>query len=241
MQLRDFIQRVQSLYSHGVQSRDTRLTSRHIYSAGMTARSILLRQRSNKNQAIGNSSYQILPCVELEKAAVHDCPCIPAQGCMILRTKYKLPDFIVDLNSEAIKYVMSLDGSLSFDRSTFEDEKYSKGNKYTATKPKFFIKDQRIYISVLKQLKGLTLSGLFNDIIEANSFPSLCPCEGCDCIDPLDMELPIDGDLIKPMLQLSNDELIVMMKQIVEDKKRNSSDDTTTTGAMIHQQPQQEQ
>ena len=57
------IQRIQPLYSKRVQSKDSRLTSRHIYSALVTGRANLIRQQSNKNQLVNKWIYQILPCV----------------------------------------------------------------------------------------------------------------------------------------------------------------------------------
>ncbi len=66
------IQRVQSMYSKGVQSRSSRLSARHIYSALITARSILIKQQSNKNQKANQWTYQVLPCVELIKSTISD-------------------------------------------------------------------------------------------------------------------------------------------------------------------------
>ncbi len=229
MQLREFTQRVQSMYSKGVHSNSTRLTSRHIYSAGMSARSLLLRQRVNKNQKISQWSYQVLPCVELIKAPIHECECIPDGGCVILRSKYKLPKPIVSLEKELIKSVTSFDGSITFDIDEFETVKYSAGNKFTSKKPTYYFRNGYLYITTLKILKALTITILANDFLEAYNFPSMCPCDGCDCNDIMDLDFPIDGDLERPLIQLANEELIIMFKQMTEDKSNNAADDTDTS------------
>lgn len=240
MKVGEVIQRVQSLYSKGVHSNDTRLTARHIYSAISTARATLLRQQSNKNQKISNWSYQILPCVELQQAAIHECPCIPTNGCVILRSKYKLPKPITGLDANLIQYVTSLDGAIRFDESNFENNKYMIGNKYTSAKPDYYFRNGYLFITTLKALKALTVSILADSFIEANSFHSYCPCEGCECQDIMEMEFPIDGDAIVPLLKIANEELIIIMKQVGEDRSNNSGDDTDSAGKMIHQpQPQQ--
>lgn len=229
------IQRVQSLYSKGVQSRDTRLTSRHIYSALITARSTLIRQQSNKNQKINHWAYQVLPCVELITAPIHECiDCTPSK-CTILRTKFKLPKLISDLDKMLFKSVTGLDGQTRFDSDSFENTKYGSGNKYTANKPEYYQRNGYIYIKPSKLIDVITIEGLFEDPIEVWNFPSSCPCVDCKCKDILEIELPIDRNLLRPMIQLANEELIVMLKQMKEDRSNNSQDDSGS-GGMIHQQ-----
>lgn len=236
--LGEAIQRVQSLYSRGVQSSDSRLTARHIYHALLTARSTILKQQYNKNQKPSQWAYQVLPCVELTKAPVHECPCIPNNGCTILRTKEKLPRPVSGIDVMLIKSVTSLDGTINFDLTSFENEKYSKGNKYTSKKPAYYPRNGYLYFTGVKMLKMATIEGLFDDPVEVKLFPSVCgPCEDCDCMSVFDMEFPVDSDLMNGILSLANDELVAIMKQMTEDRANHGADDTGTTGAMIHQPP----
>lgn len=240
MILREFIQRVQSLYGKGLQSVSSRLTPRHIYSAMLTGRSVLIRQQVNKGQAISEWNYQNLPCVELITAPIHECPCVPVQGCKILRSKFKLPKPITGLEKSLIKSITSLDGLIKFDEESYENVKYSIGNKYTANKPSYYIHNGYLYITVLTILKVVPVRGLFEDYLEAAAFANLCGnCENCECNDILDTEIPIDGHLIRPLLQLTYDELIVMFKQMTEDRNNNTKDDTASTGSMVHTPQQQ--
>lgn len=235
MILEEVIQRVQSLYSKGVQSRDSRLTARHIYSAVVSARSTLLRQQKNKNQLINQWLYQTLPCVELKLAPVHECPCVPNNKCSILRSVYQLPSPITSLDNHLIQSVTTLDGSIGFDASTFDNIKYASGNKYTSTKPKYYIRNRYIYFSGFTTLKALAITGLFENPLEAKKFPSICPCTNCECEDIMKWDFPvIDGDLSRAIFQLASEELISMFKQMKEDKNSNSSDDDTGV-KMIHQ------
>lgn len=240
MIIEKLIQRVQSIYSAGLQSADTRLTSEHIYNALQTARSVLLRQRADKGQKINQWNYQVLPCVELTPVPVHECPCVPSAGCMVLRTKHRLPRPISGLSSHLIKSFTSLDGAISFDETSFESNRYKRGNKFTSKKPDYYVRDGYLYITVIKALKGATITGIFEDIIEANNFPSICECAECDdCTDVLQIDFPIDGDLVKPLLEIAQAELIELMKQMVEDKENNGADDTGLAGAMVHRSQNQ--
>jgi len=95
MLIKEIIQRIQSLYSKGVQSDDTRLTDRHIYNKMVTVRSKLVSQEAKKKQKINQWSYQTLSCVELIKAQPNECPCIAPPGCEILRSKYPIPKMVM--------------------------------------------------------------------------------------------------------------------------------------------------
>ena len=119
MKTEEIIQRVQSLYSKGVQSDNSRLSSRHIYSKLLTSRSKLLHQKLSKRQKISQFNYQTLPCVELIEAPKNECPCLPPVGCTILKSKYPLPKVLVSLNAHAIEYVTSVDGAISYDETTW--------------------------------------------------------------------------------------------------------------------------
>jgi hypothetical protein len=233
------IQRVQSQYSKGVQSQDSRLTDRHIYSALITARSTFLRQQANKKQRISGWMYQVLPCVELILAPVHECPAAPS-GMTILRSKHQLPSPITGLDSMLIKSVTTLDGKITIDETQFHLEKYAKGNKYTAKKPTLYIRNRYMYITVLKILKTVPVEGLYDDPLEAYHFPMLCDddieCEDCGCISNYDYDFPVDGNLMDTIAKFAANELLGMFLQMTEDKSANSSDDNQKVN-MVHQQP----
>lgn len=238
MILGEIIQRVQSAYSRGLQSKDTRLTARHIYSATSSGRATLLSQQYNKNQKVNQWSYQTLKCVELIKAPIHECPCIPSAGCMVLRSRFKIPQPISGIDKHLIQSVTSLDGSIRFDEGAYETSKYMDGNKYTAIKPDYYFRNEYLYVTTLKNLKVISVTGLFNDVVVAHQYSSFCPeCDDCNCNDIMGMEYPMDGDLITALIQLAHQELIGLMKQMTEDRSNNAKDDTGTEG-MVHQ-PQQ--
>lgn len=223
----EFIQRVQSLYSKGVQSDDTRLRSRHIFSKLVSVRNRLTYQKNNKNQKLSNWVFQTLPCVELIKAPLHECPCLPKDGCRILRSKFKLPKPIASLNKDLIKSVTTISGNISFDETSFELVKYQGGNKYTSTKPGWYVKNQYLYITFNQSLEVVTVVGLFENPEEVWNYPSICEdtdCEECDCIPAYEREFHIDSDLVDPMIELSAQELINTFSQMREDLTNDSRD-----------------
>ena len=235
------IQEVMSMYGKGVQANDARLVKRHVYRALQNARSTVIRQQSNKSQHINDNCYQDLSCVELEQTAIHECPCVPPAGCKILKTKHPIPTQISDLEANLINYVMTLDGGVRLDPTDFESVKNLKGNKFTSKKPRYYMKGQYLYVTTYTLLKAVVINGLFDDPIEAYTYPSMCNCYGCECKEVTEYEFPIDNNSLKQVVALAVDECVIMFKQMSQDRNANAVDDDIDTGSMIHTPNTQQQ
>lgn len=225
----EVIQRVQSLYSKGAQSRSTRLSNRHIYHKLCTVRSRLIYQKLNKKQSPTQWAYQILPCVELIQVPKHECPCVPENNCLVLRSKYKIPKPINSLSTDSINSVTSIDGSISFDRGNFETQKYDKGNKYTSSKPKYYFSNEYLYITHNKVLEAVRVPGIFDDPVAAANFPSYCEediCPECNCKSALDSNFYIDSELLDVVVELTAEELLAKFLQSREDLTNDARDNT---------------
>lgn len=234
----EIIQRIQSAYSKGVQSKDTRLTDRHIYSAALTARGTLIEQQANKTQYINDWVYQTLPYVRLEKAPITGVN-VPKSK-VILKSVNPLPKLVSNISKRLIRSVTSLDGSISFSSTTFSLNKYNKGNKYTGDKSKVYVRNKYLYLTVLTQLEAISIDAIFEDPIEVYQFnldndPN--PCDDCKCKSAYDIEFPIDRDLLGAVVRLAEPELISLFSQMTEDTTNNAIDDNSTKN-IIHQPEQ---
>jgi hypothetical protein len=225
MKIIEIIQRVQSLYSKGVQSQSSRLSNRHIYNKLLTVRNRLVSLQAKKKQKLNQWTYQTLDCVELIEAHDYECECL-ALGCKVLRTKYKLPKPLTDLNSHLIQSVTSIDGLIQINETQFGLKKYQKGNRYAKETPEWFIKDEYMYITNVRKLKVIQITGMFEDPVEAAKYPSYCKDKDEDkCSSLLDIEFPIDSELIEALIEMSVQELVVVFRQMQQDATNNSNDD----------------
>jgi hypothetical protein len=226
MIIREIIQRVSTLYSKGVRSDDSRLSSRYIYNKALSVRALLLSQKSNKKQTISQWNYQTLPCVEMVEIPIIECPCLPPIGCKILKSKYKIPNPLSNLNNILIQSVTSLDGSIIYSQIGWVEKKYKSANKYTGNKPDYFIKDDYLYITHRYGPKVLTIIGIFEDPLKAYDYPSFCTdCEDClDCVSILDKDFPIDAQMVDNLIELVVQECIEGFSKGREDKSNDSSD-----------------
>ena len=227
MQVGEIIQRIQALYSKGVNSVDTRLSSRHIYNKILSVRARLISQEYKKKQRVSQWNYQSIACMELIKVPSHDCPCVPPMGCDILRTKYPLPEPISGLHEDLIQMVSSIDRQIKMDRVTLNAVRSLRGNKYSSNKVSFFIHNKYLYLTTSTKIRYISVVGLFEDPMKVREIANFCDnCIDCvDCIDYESEEFPIDTDMIDALIELCANELIVMFLQAKEDKRSNSKDD----------------
>lgn len=227
MQLGELIQRIQSLYSKGVQSDSSRLTPRHIYNKFLTVRSKLLSDKAKKKQRISEWNYQVLPCVEMIDTDVLECPCISIKGCTVKRSKNPIPKIMTDYNNNLIDYVMTADNGDRFDMSNRIEMLYSKYNRYTGNKRRYVFENGHIYIYGEMLPSIIKMRALFEDPLAAKSYEGFCGNQNNDagkCLDFFQTEFPIDGELVDVMIQFTVDELISMFSQNPEDITNDNMD-----------------
>lgn len=231
--VRKALQRIQSLYSRGVQSQNTRLSNRHIYNKLKTTRSRVVTQEKNKKQIISQFTYQTLGCVQLTEVPQNECPCTIPTGCMILRTMYPLPSLMTGMDKQLIQSVTGLEGRLILSETNYSNKKHNAGNRFTKNDPNYFIREYQgnnyLYITVNLRLQAISITALFDDPIEAYLYPSLCGNDGYDCQNYLDYPFPIDNDLMDGVIQLAATELIQLFGQQKQDLRNDSIDGTADT------------
>lgn len=227
MRNREIIQRIQSAYSKGVPSDDSRLTSRHIYSKMCTLRTRLLVQELNKKKILSTWNYQTLPCVSLIEVPLHECPCVPPNGCTILRSEQKIPRLLSSLFGDALKGVYTLNRK-SISYIAPEAVEYMGGGKYTSKEPKYFFSGGYLYL-VNTNLKIVSLQGIFEDPLAASKFRDSCKekdCKDCNtCIDYKDLEFPLDGELIEVVVEMSKQDLVNTFLTVPQDNRNNGNDE----------------
>jgi hypothetical protein len=224
MKTEEIIGLVAVAYNRGVKSDDSRLENQLVYAKLLTIRQKLITQQIKKHQKISDWNYVILPCVEVIEVPSHNCPCLPDLTCGLYRTKYQLPKALTDLNSHLISFVMSIDNGMLIDETFREEFLYNNGNKFTSKKTKYLLENGYLYFP--KKSPGVVkIKYLPENPLDVLLFPSLCPCEDCDdCIDIMDMEFPIDGDLIDTLVELTKQSLIEDFKVAIEDQSNNNKD-----------------
>lgn len=222
--IREAIQRVLSAYGKGVQSRDTRLSKRHVYSKLVSARERVLAQEYKKNQKVSQWSYQTLPCVEMVSIPIIECPCVPPLGRFTLRSKYLIPAIITGMDDHAIQSVMSLDGETKYDETQWESKKNKKGAKYTSKATDWYIKNSYLYLTATRKPEKVVFTAIASNPMDFHLFKTCCE-DSEPCFNILDKSFHIEGDSFEAVIELAVAELIALFAKMPEDKTSNTSDD----------------
>ena len=219
----NIVQRVLSLYNKGVQSDESRLTPRHIYSVVLSNRSTLLEQQSKKKQKINQVNYQtiILEMEQVDSVKVA-CSNIPLD-CSSFRTKKPLPKILSDMNKLLIHSISTIDNNIFLSLSEPSKSKYkNKGNRYAKSNDNtYYIEDGYLYTNSLEVLK---ITALFDDPIEVERYNSDCSSESNSCKSNYEFDFKCDTSLLSTIIQMSAEELIEWFNKSREDISNNSRD-----------------
>lgn len=205
------IQRVQSLYSRGVQSDDTRLSSRHIYSKLISARAMILYQQMSKKNKINDWNYQTLKNVQLVT--------INIEGVLkVAKTVLPLPKPIRSNINHSIEYVIGSDTPVRFDETNKKELLYIKGNRYTSRNAKYIIENNHMYLYCKRIPNSIEIKMLCEDPYEGYLFSNP------DIDTPFNLQFPVDEDLIDVIIELAYKELVELFKTQKEDTKTDAKD-----------------
>jgi hypothetical protein len=208
MTVREYIHRVWQKFEDGMPSDDARLRQRRVYSALLSARAFVLDKFIRQGN-ISEWNYTTLSCVPLEKTTAHECGCIPVQDCSYYKTSCELPDTMGQSNT-TIKDVTTVDGTVQFGQTTWGGIKYDAYNRYTAKAPRYFIKNNRIFLVNVpySDLRVITLRGVFSDPVRALQNCTQCPDSQAEpCLSLLDSQFPIESRFDAEIIQLAMAEL----------------------------------
>ena len=139
-------------------------------------RSMLISQAISKRQDISDTWIQVISCLELEQVDVSEC-CEVSTGCYVLRTVREIPDTIETWMDNTILKVTLPNGEIITKSNPYRVQ-YSSYSKYTSNKPTWYIKNNRIYITVEQLWEKINVWGVFENPSELSTFVS---CGGDAC------------------------------------------------------------
>ena len=224
MKISEAIERVQSAYSKGMQSDDSRLSNRHIYSKLRSSRIRVISQQLSKKQIVSQWCYQPI-VVKLITAPVHECAVITSITCKILRSELTIPQIFTNMDMHIIQSVTSLDGSHEYGITSWEELRHKKGRKYTKDLPEYFIKNGYLYITDKRVLEMVLITAIFNDPIEAKTYSDSCGGVYNSCLSYLDYDFALDGKLEEAVIELTANEFLYTFSQTRDDRQNNAADD----------------
>lgn len=213
------IQRVQSLYSKGVQSDDSRLSPRHIYSKLVSARSTILLQQIKKKNKINSSNYIVLPLIAVSSVTVSSQS--NPGNLTVKRSTSKLPKIVSGLNTHGIEWVMDNLRTKKYSEAMANEVVHLAGSKYTANNIRFILEDDYLYLYGNNIPSVISAKILCEDPYKAALFQSTSP----ESINPFEVEFPIESALFDIVIDITVKELVEQFKQQQQDIKNNGNEE----------------
>lgn len=176
--------------SGGFQSDDTPVSDRQVAFWINQERAFFISQLFSAGKAIPDALVQHLECVEME--CLDPAECCEIQTCdRVLRSTQKIPQTIHRNDRDSILTVSTPDHRMGFTKTSYFRQRTNQYNKYTGKKPRYFIKNNYLYVTNTTELEYVALSGIFDDPTEALLFSN---CDGTPCWT-WDDEYPITNRL----------------------------------------------
>lgn len=187
----------------GRTSDELRFPPRLVYEhLNMSRNNILYKDRLIKSRfgVSDETIIQTLPCVELEEVDQVECPCAPASGKYFFKSKYPIPRMLGTVPLS----VSSVLGNISFNHVRWYNlqDKVTSSLKPDREQPYYTFKvidsDFHLYVyssNTLDDIQAISVTAVFQNPIEASSFP-MCGQdeENLDC-NPLEKEFIIPSEL----------------------------------------------
>lgn len=202
-------------------SDDSGWSQRFIYYHLLRYRARLIREKVRRDMPISHWNYQTIDCIPLEKTDLSECPCVPADGCVFMRTKLRIPKPL-----DRLKSVTSTDGQITYTYVEWERLKHKLTSRFEGERSSAYytLKTRQdgthLYLYNDTHKKYITVTGVFENPLEVQFFTD---CEGNvpQCRNPLDQEFILDPDITTIMYDLAIRQLTI--KQPYSDL---DSDDT---------------
>lgn len=227
MNINEHISHIQSVINKGNPSDDRRVSDEHIYHLMNVYRARLIWEKQNKFYKLSPFNYQYIHCIPLEEAELNECECYKT-GCVVLKSKYILPNILSYRNNMLIKITL-LDGT-PVSQSSIAKVKYRKYKKTNKDSFVWFIHDKKLVIIGDNRLKTVAVSAIFEDPSKLAEL-SECDSEGVNtgfkCFDIMNEEYPIDSEMVSAMYQMILNDLGMLYKYPQDDENNAKSTEIT--------------
>lgn len=189
-------------------------------------RTELIKAALSTGKGVSDQVVQPLPCVEVEEHDRNDCPCMPPSGCYWLRTKTEIPKYI---KISSVTGVTTSKQMPRFSYKRWDTLQYVptdripsvRNGRYWTTKD--FGSGRYLYLYGDQFIETITISGIWENPMEAAAFP-VCGVQNKEALcNPLDVNIFTDGDLKTNILKLAWQELLPVRQIAQEDRKNNDN------------------
>ena len=221
--LNEMVYDVKNIGAGGFQSDDNPISDRQVAYWVNDTRAMLASQMLSANKSIPDALIQHLECIELECMDAAEC-CEISSSSKVLRSTQKIPRTIQRNNRNTILSISSPDQLVSFSETTYFRQRTNRFNRYTGNKPRWFVKNDYLYVINEKVLQYVSLSGIFEDPTEAILFLT---CDGEPCFT-WDTDYPVTSVMARLITDIILKDRLGIVINATNDEANDQRGQSTT-------------
>ena len=186
-------------------------------------RATVLKLAINKGDILSEQNIQTLGCVDICELDRQECPCAPASGCYWLKTECVVPREIqiVSVTGTVANGDNPRFSFIKWDRFQYIPKSRSnsvrKGRYYTLRTTED--KKTFMYLYGDRFLKNISISGIFENPIEAAQFPICGEQQFQALCFPLDVDFYADGNYRNQIINLTWQEILPLRGIAITDTR----------------------
>lgn len=190
---------------------------------------LLYERRFARRPKFNSFDEQTIPCVQMKKIDLNECPCAPATGCYFAKSIHPIPRPI----GGKLTSVVAVSADHKFDFIPWHTFKDTLNSRIPAERTARYYTFKNIessdkvhlYIYNKSDLELLSITGTFEDPLEVAAFPK-CGEESAIVCSPLDEVFVLEKDLIPVLYDMAFEKLISVKGAVGSDILTNSQDDS---------------
>ena len=183
-------------------------------------RSMLISQSIQKRNDMNDAWLQQITCMDLIEADKSEC-CEITTNCKILRTTLKIPATVDSVFDNSIVRVETNNGTIISKTTAFES-KYNNYSKFSSNKPKWYYKNDYLYIINEEFVDQINVTGVFESPEDLAAFTS---CNGSTCFS-YDDSYPLTMKMASQITDLVLKTKVLVFYQMPKDTSNNSDTDS---------------
>lgn len=224
--LKEHISFITQILSDGPVSQSFQWPDEMIYFILNDVRNTLLNQKITKGKFVNPQNFQTIPCFKVENQLLVDCECY-IEDCTGLISVCNIPRIISSDKGMFIEGIWTVNQSKPrrLDKITLDLYRLSKFSKTMKEVQGYFFHKDKLYITGFDRLEAVKITALFEDPLAVLNLSPTCACnpDGSPmCIDPYEVEFPMDTEANRTMRMMTYDELVKVGMLMPRDNENNA-------------------
>ena len=223
--LKEHLSTITSILNNGIATDDYQFSDQQIYFILKSVRAALLKQRIDGGKYISPFNYQTIPCFKLQLAKIEDCECYTSD-CYSLQSTCTIPTIIASNKGLIVDgvYTINTKKPTRLAPLTFDEYRLSQYSKTMKDVKGYFIVADKLHVVGYDRLAAVKVRALFDDPVEVLTQTPSCACNddgSALCLDPYEVEFPLDSDLSKALWSMTYDEILRVSSKMMPDLKND--------------------